>query len=109
MGLDFLELILRTEETFAVDLADEECERIRTIGDLYVLVLQKLELLYIPSTEIEAKSMRRIASFSRSLKLCDWTTPDVWLTLKSVIHDQLGVKLSRITEAATFLDDLRCD
>lgn len=46
MGLDLVELLLRTEEVFSVDLPNEECELIRAVGDLYRLILDKLKLLY---------------------------------------------------------------
>ena len=44
MGLDAVEIILRTEEVFAVDLPDSECAKVSTVGDLYRLLLQKLTL-----------------------------------------------------------------
>jgi acyl carrier protein len=47
MGLDFVELVLRTEEVFAIDLPDKECELVCTVGDLYKLILEKLELSYV--------------------------------------------------------------
>jgi acyl carrier protein len=109
MGLDSVELILRTEDVFAVDLPDEECELIRTVGDLYRLVLQKLDLAYIPGSEIEAQLLGRIRPVNRAMRLSPWTAPDVWLTLKDVIYDQLGVEPSRILESAAFVDDLGCD
>ena len=34
MGLDSVELIIRTEDVFSVDLTDDECSQIRTVGDL---------------------------------------------------------------------------
>jgi acyl carrier protein len=39
MGLDTVEIVLRTEETFNIDLPDEECSKVITVGDLYRLVL----------------------------------------------------------------------
>jgi acyl carrier protein len=109
MGLDFVELILRTEEVFSIDLPDEDCELIRTVGDLYKLILEKMDLPYVPSSEIEVQPLGRARPLNRALQLSPWTAPDVWLTLKQVIHDQLGIKPSRILESATFLDDLGCD
>ena len=46
MGLDTVEIVLRTEETFNVDLPDDECGMVVTVGDLYRLVLSELELPY---------------------------------------------------------------
>jgi len=109
MGLDTVELVLRTEDVFAVYMPDEECGQIRTVGDLYKLILQKLDLPYIASGEIEAQALGNMRPLTEVMRLSPWTTPDVWLTLKEVIHDQLGVKPSSIVETASFVDDLRCD
>lgn len=43
MGLDVVEIVLRVEETFAVDLPDDELESVSTVGGLYKLVLSKLD------------------------------------------------------------------
>jgi hypothetical protein len=109
MGLDTVELVLRTEDVFAVYLPDEECGQIRTVGDLYKLILQKLDLPYIASGEIEAHALGSIRPLTEVMRLSPWTTPDVWLTLKEVTHNHLGCPRSHIVETASFLDDLRCD
>ena len=49
MGLDAVEIVLRTEEFFGVAITDEEAAAVRTVGDLYSLVCSKLELQPIPS------------------------------------------------------------
>jgi acyl carrier protein len=36
MGMDLVEIVLRAEETFGVDLPDDECDQIRMVGDLFV-------------------------------------------------------------------------
>ena len=109
MGLDIVELIMRTEEVFSIDLPDSECESVRTVGDLYRLVLDKLSLPYMASLEIETKSLGVVTPLSKALHLVSWTTPDVWRTLTLIIQEQLGIDTTRITEAATFIDDLGCD
>ncbi len=43
MGLDTVEIVLRIEETFSVDLPDDELGSVRTVGDLYALLLRKLD------------------------------------------------------------------
>lgn len=113
MGLDTVEIILRTEETFGVDLPDDECGRVQTVGDLYRLVLDKLKLPYIPTKEIENPENSATAGrdFSRRTlsALTTWTTEDVWVTLKALIEDQLQVDAEDVRESASFLNDLGCD
>ncbi len=43
MGLDSVELVLRIEEEFSIELPDPEIRDIRTVGELYRLVLSKVE------------------------------------------------------------------
>ena len=50
MGVDTVEIVLRTEEMFNVDLPDDECSRIVTIDDLYRVLLSKLELRYVQAS-----------------------------------------------------------
>lgn len=109
MGLDIVELIMRTEEVFSIDLPDAECEKVHTVGDLYRLVLDKLTLPYTPSIEIESPSLGVARPLHKARQLVPWTTPDVWQTLKFLIHEELGINADRITEAAAFIDDLGCD
>jgi hypothetical protein len=42
MGLDYVELIMATEEEFQITFADQEAGKIMTVGDLYSQVLSKL-------------------------------------------------------------------
>ena len=106
MGLDTVELILRTEETFAVTLPDRDCEQVCTVGDLYRLVLSKLELPYAPPDAAVLgvdRSGRQLASIQ------PWTPGDVWQTLRGVILDQLQVQADAVREDAEFQRDLGCD
>lgn len=43
MGLDFVELIMRTEETFGISIPDKEAEKLETVDKLYHYVLNKIE------------------------------------------------------------------
>ncbi len=107
MGLDTIELVLRTEEIFSVDLPDDGCARVVTVGDLYRLLLGKLQLPYLPAAEAESLPYR--VDRSRIFHLQPWTTPDVWANLKAIIMDHLQVPEDEVHESARFLDDLRCD
>ncbi|MGD0631828.1 MAG: hypothetical protein ABR987_21055, partial [Terracidiphilus sp.] len=44
MGLDSVELVLRTEDEFSIILSDDEAASAITVGDLYNLVLSKLDV-----------------------------------------------------------------
>ena len=107
MGLDTIEIVLRTEETFSVDLPDEVCAQVRTVGDLYRLVLTRLNLPYLPAEQAEALPHRTY--ISRTYHLQPWTTPDVWANLKHILVDQLQIDDDDVTERATFIHDLGCD
>ncbi len=109
MGLDTVEIVMATEEVFAIDLPDDECGQIVTVGDLYRLVLAKLDIpsaAQKPAPE-EVSGRNRLLDQFPSLE--PWTAPDVWATLVAIIHDQLQVDPEEITERASFSDDLRCD
>lgn len=44
MGLDSVELVLRIEDEFSISLPDDEVSNVKTVGDLYDLVLRKLDV-----------------------------------------------------------------
>ena len=44
MGLDAVEIVMRTEDEFGITLADDEAETVRSVDDLYQLVLSKLDV-----------------------------------------------------------------
>jgi acyl carrier protein len=109
MGLDTVEIVLRTEETFNIDLPDDDCSRVITVGDLYRLVLSKLELPYLEANEVEAGTHGRDRSRLRNASQSSWSPPDVWRTLKGIIVDQLQVDEEDVKEEAAFLRDLGSD
>jgi acyl carrier protein len=111
MGLDIVEIFLRAEETFAIAIPDGEAGQAQTVGDLYRLILDKLALPYHPASEIESlnQDVPPGRDRSRTGPATEWTTPDVWITLKALIVDQLQVDAGEITEAANFQKDLGAD
>jgi acyl carrier protein len=113
LGLDAVEIILRTEEVFAVDLPDNECSKVNTVGDLYRLVLEELKLPYLSPNDVEDPNGPARAGYNRSrlqfVGLNPWNTADVWVTLKAIIQDQLQVPDDDIRESARFVQDLGCE
>jgi hypothetical protein len=55
MGLDAVEICLRTEALFAITLTDEEAAAVRTVGDFYRLICSKLDLTLLPSPVTSAE------------------------------------------------------
>jgi acyl carrier protein len=103
MGLDVVEVVMQTEETFAIAIPNDEAEQARTVGDLYRIVLSKFDLPYLPAVEIE-KSPPPLDANSPP-----WTTAKVWFTVKKVVVDQLQVDGDEVRESAAFQEDLGAD
>jgi acyl carrier protein len=106
MAMDLVEIVIRVEETFAIELPNHECSLIRTVGDLFRLTLEKLKLPYSPAAEV---AIGRDFSQRRFPGLTDWTTPDIWATLRGIICDQLQIDINEVCESARFVEDLACD
>jgi hypothetical protein len=45
MGLDAVEIILRAEELFAIEIQDEEAARVETVGQFYDLICSHLNIV----------------------------------------------------------------
>lgn len=105
MGLDVVELVMRVEEEFAINLPDDECGQMRTVGHLYRLVLKKLNLEYRPAAEIEREQPPNRHTYVK-LPL---NTTSVWYTIKGIIVEQLQVDPNDVHEDSRFMDDLGAD
>jgi hypothetical protein len=44
MGLDIVEIVLRTEEFFVITIGNDEAAVVRTVGDFYKLICAKLDV-----------------------------------------------------------------
>ena len=86
MGLDSVELVMAVEEEFNLVIADEDAEKICTVGEFnrYLINECKNKQLIIDDDEI-------------------------WRRLKKVIVYQLGVKPEQVTKHANFVYDLGMD
>ncbi len=49
MGLDGIEIILRAEELFDINITDEEASALNTVGEFYKLICIKLDVPPLPS------------------------------------------------------------
>lgn len=89
MGLDTVEIVLRVEETFGVDIPDDEAGSVRTVGDLCQLVLRRLD--------------------EENLNTSFRDKEEVWRMLREIIVDQLQVDEEEVVSEADIARDLRCD
>jgi hypothetical protein len=58
MGLDTVELVMEVEEEFDVTIPDEEAEKLRTVGDLYCWIAERIGALGIGVCPSSATSYR---------------------------------------------------
>jgi acyl carrier protein len=123
MGLDTVEIVLRVEETFCVDLPNDELGSVATVGDLYELLLSRLD-----GHHSSYPPFRRIAPVPAASRLANpvLTNSDAehtqkaaqskmrkeaefWPILKQIIVDQLQIKPEDVVPEAHFGRDLGAD
>jgi len=86
MGLDTVELVIRVEKEFDIEIPDADAARLVTVGDLHAYVVEAL------------RRQGRIES-----------NDSIYAQLRDIICDQLGVKPVEIIPSARFVDDLGAD
>jgi hypothetical protein len=118
MGLDAVEIVLRTEEFYSITIADDEAERVRTVGDFYELICSKLNLIPLISpqtptvlpkvSEVESSFLilRKHTRLPPPPEVLPWTPQSVWNTLVALLADQQGLKTVEILYTARFVEDL---
>jgi len=123
MGLDTVAIVLRVEETFGVDLPDDELGSVATVGDLYQLLMSRLDGSYefnpvrrlivpVPSAVAPARTdpTNTDTDFSQgefeSKKRGD---AEVWQVLREIIADKLQIRREEVVPEAHFGRDLGCD
>jgi len=121
MGLDGVEIILRVEELFAIDIGDEEAAKVETVGQFYELICSKLHLppLQSPVTsEVLPVITHREKVFlfvSRQTPLpapagvLPWSPQSVWDCVVAVFVDQQGLRVEEIIYPAKIAKDLGVD
>jgi acyl carrier protein len=84
MGLDIVELIMRVEEEFDLEIPDEDVEQLITTGMMADYLVQKQE------QPLERQE-------------------EIWQQLCFVIADQCAVPPEKITRNTRFVEDLNLD
>jgi acyl carrier protein len=105
MGLDMVEVVMRVEEVFGINIPDGEAGLIDTVGDLYRLILKSLNIPYQSPSDQGGRDRSRLPASST----LSWAPGDVWVTLKAIIEDQLQLDPEDIREHASLSRDLGCD
>jgi hypothetical protein len=120
MGLDSVEIVLRTEEFFEIAISDDDAAKVRTVGDFYVLVCRLLGL--VPLTEpVTADHLPVITEWKKSgffrkaihlpppSGVKPWSPESVWNCLVAIFVDQQGLKPDRVQFSARIAEDLGVD
>jgi acyl carrier protein len=121
MGLDAVELVIRAEEFFAINIGDEEAASVRTVGDFYNLICGKLNLppLQSPVTSVNLPVvtekekvflfLQKHTPLPAPPEVLPWTSQSVWDSLIAVIVDHLCLDPNEVVYDARFTEDLRVD
>jgi hypothetical protein len=121
MGLDAVEIVLRTEELFVITIEDGEAGTVRTIGDFYNLICTKLNVTPLPSPvssvrlpTITQKEKKFLFLYSHTPlpappEVLPWSPQSVWDCLVAVFVDQQGLAPEKILYHARTVQDLGID
>ena len=121
MGLDAVEIILRVQTLFAIDISDEEAAKVQTVGQFYELICSKLNIppLRSPATSKELPVItnhKKITHFlSRRTLLpappgaLPWSPQSVWDCVVAVFVDQQGIRVEDVKYTARIAKDLDID
>ena len=106
MGLDIVEVVMRCEEAFDVRLEPIRLKQMRTVGDLFELVCERLNLPGgAPMRETIAGATLPLSAIPAG----GWSKDNVWTKLVQICVDQLQVESDQVNYAARFVDDLGAD
>jgi acyl carrier protein len=106
MGLDVVELVMQCEEKFEVKLEDWRLERMQTVGDLFELICEQLQLRWGPDVP---RPVGRTFIPRLSKPEEGWDRDAVWTRLVQVVVDQLQVDVDEVKYSASFQNDLGAD
>jgi hypothetical protein len=121
MGLDAVEIVLRTEELFAITIADDEGAAVRTVGDFYNLICSKLNITPLPSP-ITSAELPKITDKEKTFlflsrhtplpappEVLPWSPQSVWDVVVAIFVDQQALKREDILYHARITQDLGVD
>jgi len=118
MGLDAVEIILRIEELFSIDIGDGEAAKVETVGQFYELICSKLhipplrspvtseELPVITHREKVFPILSRHTPLPAPAEVLPWSPQSVWDCVIAVFVDQQGLKAKDVTYRARIAKDL---
>jgi acyl carrier protein len=121
LGLDAVEIILRAEELFAIDIGDEEAAKVETVGQFYELICSKLHvsLLQSPVTsevlpvithrEKVFLVLNRHTPLPAPADALPWSAQGAWDCVVAVFVDQQGLRTNDVTYHARIARDLGVD
>jgi hypothetical protein len=121
MGLDAVEVILRAEELFAIEIGDTEAATVETVGQFYELICSKLHisplrspvtsqvLPVITQREKVFLFLTRHTPLPPPPEVLPWSPQGVWDCVVAVFVDQQGLKATEITYLARIASDLGVD
>jgi hypothetical protein len=101
MGLDSVEIVVRSEAFFNIAISDGEAAQVRTVGDFYVLII----------TEWKKSGMlfRKAVHLPPPTEVMPWSPESVWNCLVAIFVDQQGLKQDRVRFGARIAEDLGVD
>jgi acyl carrier protein len=121
MGLDAVEIVLRAEELFKINIEDSEAAAVYTVGDFYTLICAKLNVtpMHAPVTspslptitqkETTFLFLSRQTPLPAPHEVLPWSPQSVWDCLIAVLADQQGLQPYKILYASRFNEDLGID
>lgn len=98
MGLAIVELVLAVEEAFSIETTDEEWESVATVGDIYLLVLDKVG--------IDLRGNVVLMRPDADAETPQWTPHAAWETLQAFVAEHFNVSPDAVTFSARLVDDL---
>ena len=107
MGLDTVELVMRCEEVFAIDLPDVELSSVSTVGDLYNVICRRMNLEPVERPTDATGISKLLQKEGSNLTPITWNAENVWATTVAVFVDQLCLEPNEVKYAARIRKGLR--